>query len=328
MTISEPPSPTTPPVRPRIAPPEDLPLAANPKSVNRSVGYIAFLMPFALLASGKITGLCAAQDGLDSLSHYYFSRIGGTIFVGALTVISVLMLFFYSRRVPPGRATGTAEIRADGFVNFTRMDMILVRVAGAAAFLIALFPTSGIGCESADLWLRGFSYVPGDVGTDLADGMAGGALETTFGFWDSFGVPQETFFAKVLGSLHYGAAAVMFAILGYFSLVVFTRVQSPDALREGVDESGPRAKLTELTWRKKTRNAIYALCGITIFAAILALGIKQLVDPAIYNRNNLTFWFEWAALAAFGLSWLVKGRFISWLNDPHQPERKHVAVID
>lgn len=31
-------------------------------------------------------------------------------------------------------------------------------------------------------------------------------------------------------------------------------------------------------------------------------------DPALWDRNNLTFFGEWACLALFGIAWFVKGR--------------------
>ena len=68
-----------------------------------------------------------------------------------------------------------------------------------------------------------------------------------------------------------------------------------------------------------------------IVIAILALGGRagylaltgEMDDPTgPWRQGNLTFWFEAAALAAFGISWLIKGRlFFGFLEDldPKQP---------
>ena len=80
-----------------------------------------------------------------------------------------------------------------------------------------------------------------------------------------------------------------------------------------------------LTAAKKRRNRWYRGLGLVIFAAIAALAVKELVariggNGAIgfirqWNAVRGTFWVESAALLAFGLSWMIKGRRFAWLND-------------
>src|SRR6056297_4208612 len=103
--------------------PDDLPFALSLRRVNRGVGYFALFLPVILIALTVFTNTCFNQ----SISHYYYSRIGGHIFVGALTFIGLLLAFFYSFR--------TQTI--DGYLRHYWYDIWLIILAGVSAFLIA-----------------------------------------------------------------------------------------------------------------------------------------------------------------------------------------------
>ena len=105
----------------------------------------------------------------------------------------------------------------------------------------------------------------------------------------------------------------MFLILAYFSYFVFTRENSSASLAAGN--------------RKSRRNRAYRVLGVIIFASVLALGVKAaalefVLDPATaenfgkwWDGLRLTFWFEALGLVAFGLSWMIKGRFLKYYED-------------
>ncbi|MEC8581153.1 MAG: hypothetical protein VXZ18_10430 [Pseudomonadota bacterium] len=272
---------------------DDLPFSLSLKSVNRTTGYIALFLPLGLWTVGAFFGVCSAENGLNSISHYYFARIAGDLFVGALLVIAVLLAVFY--RLPG---------KVDEYLAHEKTDLLLLKVAGVAALLVALIPTSGTGCEAADQIFRGYVLAPEGINDRARDVSL--PIETTlvFDLWASFGVAP-----KVLPYLHYGAAAVMFAILGYYCLFVFTRAQSRKSLR---DDGSP---VVTKTWR----NRFYRICGAIIFTAMAALLFGMLTRDSLgpaWSGSNLTFWFEAAALMAFGFAWLVKGRFLWVLEDP------------
>jgi hypothetical protein len=65
----------------------------------------------------------------------------------------------------------------------------------------------------------------------------------------------------------------------------------------------------EQEMKKKRRNLIYRICGFIIVASIGLIGLFSfaLKDWAEENFSNYVYVFEWTALWAFGLSWLVKG---------------------
>lgn len=97
--------------------------------------------------------------------------------------------------------------------------------------------------------------------------------------------------AEIIPYVHGVSAATMFLILAFFCYVFFGR-----ALNKGQ----PRAKV---------RAYIYAVCGVTIVAAILTLAFDYFSNGLISSRiARLTFYGERAGLIAFGVSWLTASR--------------------
>ena len=89
------------------------------------------------------------------------------------------------------------------------------------------------------------------------------------------------------GILHLIFAVIAFALLGVMSFFQFTKHQG------------------EMTKNKKRRNLIYRICGIIIFASILAMIPAKIFVATEVIR--LFLWLESAVVIAFGASWLVKG---------------------
>ena len=94
--------------------------------------------------------------------------------------------------------------------------------------------------------------------------------------------------------LHYGSAAVLFAILATFCFVFF------------------RTSIKEQPGKKHTRSQIYVVCGVVMVLAMLVLGSTQFID---YTLKTVVFWAEAAALVAFGVAWIVAGKALPWLVD-------------
>lgn len=67
--------------------------------------------------------------------------------------------------------------------------------------------------------------------------------------------------------------------------------------------------------RKKWRNRLYRVCGIVILVFLAALIVESIVGERWgLAGHHLMFWFEFAMLLAFGVSWLVKGGAI-WRDE-------------
>lgn len=102
--------------------------------------------------------------------------------------------------------------------------------------------------------------------------------------------------------LHYGLAAVFFAALAVICLVLFTRT----------DPAKPE------TTEKHRRNAVFRTCGTVILAAIIGIALYAVLPgtaQAWLDRFSAVFWLESTGIWAFGVSWLVKGKMIGFLND-------------
>lgn len=91
------------------------------------------------------------------------------------------------------------------------------------------------------------------------------------------------------GKIHFVAAALFFAILAFFSLVLFTR--------KGADQ----------TARKKQRNRIYVACGFVLLISSVGILVYFVFLQKRYPETRFVFWAETIALVAFGISWLTKG---------------------
>jgi hypothetical protein len=99
----------------------------------------------------------------------------------------------------------------------------------------------------------------------------------------------------VIGYVHLTCAMAYFLTLAYYSLVLFTKTNTPK----------------HMTTRKKQRNVVYVWCGYTIIGCIALI----LVDFVFLKNTGLqrldpVFWLESAAVLAFGVSWLTKGEAI------------------
>ncbi len=284
----------------KTGPGGDLPFTVKLRAIKKGVGYVALLLPVLLLVVTLTTATCFNA----SISHYYFTRIGGDIFVGSLFFIGLLMTFFFV----------LGEDRKDGVLAYYRYDPLLLRLAGICAFLIAFVPTTGSGCvfdgdEVVRVFLTGASgsenfHVPGAIVTGTV----------SYDVWRSFAAfGPGTDGPGLLAAVHFGAAGIMFSILGYFSLFVFTRDNSTASLMTGS--------------RKPRRNAWYRVLGVLIFLAVGALAVKSaalafVMSPEAaeafgkwWDSYRLTFWFEALALVAFGFSWMIKGRFWDGFED-------------
>ncbi len=284
----------------KTGPGGDLPFTVKLRALKKGVGYVALLLPVLLLLVTLTTATCFNA----SISHYYFTRLGGDIFVGSLAFIGLLMSFFFVM----------GKDRQDGALAYYRYDPLLLRLAGVCAFLIAFVPTTGSGCvfdggQVVRVFLTGAS---GSDGFHVPDAVVTGTI--SYDFWRSFAVfGPGTDGPGWLAGVHFGAAGIMFLILGYFSFFVFTRDNSSASFLEGA--------------RKARRNVWYRVLGALIFLAVGALAVKSAVLAWVmspeaaeafgnwWDGHRLTFWFEALALVSFGFSWMIKGRFWDVFED-------------
>jgi hypothetical protein len=116
--------------------------------------------------------------------------------------------------------------------------------------------------------------------------------------------------SELRNTIHYCSAALFFILLAYISLFLFTK-------SKGLK-----------TERKRKRNSVYRICGITILFSIVLIGLYSLFEKQIPGaaKYQPVFWLEWMALLAFGISWLVKGELV--LKDrKNLPVQNHFEEI-
>ncbi|NIA71226.1 hypothetical protein HBA54_21740 [Pelagibius litoralis] len=245
------------------------------------VGSVALGLPIAMLI-GVVTGTCF----YDSISHFYYSKLFGDVLVSALVFIGTFLVAYRGE---------------------SRRESRLATFAGFSAFGIALFPTTGRGCEELD-----FS---GRILADLKAASASDAVSVSPA--EDFGQFFQLF--PYADALHFTSAALLFSFLAFYTFFVFTRVIED----EHVTEDG------ELTPVKKARNRLYISSGVVIVVAMLAMAANALNSAitdmpwAWWTEYNATFWVEAAALWAFGVSWMVKGRLFGLVFlDPRDRPRQ------
>lgn len=102
------------------------------------------------------------------------------------------------------------------------------------------------------------------------------------------------------GALHVASAGLFFVMAAVFCLVLFRRSD------RAVPDAG-----------KRRRNRVYLACGWIIVGALGLLAVYFVVlSPDLrcdLRALRPVLWIEVAAVAAFGLSWLVKGRAVQSL---------------
>ena len=107
--------------------------------------------------------------------------------------------------------------------------------------------------------------------------------------------------AEFFGIIHLTAAALLFLVLAFFSLKLFTK---SDKSKEELLDAKYKAK--------RNRNRIYKVCGWVMIGCMVALvpffAVESLKD--VREAFKIVFWLEFAMLWAFGISWLTKGEII------------------
>ncbi len=112
---------------------------------------------------------------------------------------------------------------------------------------------------------------------------------------------------KTIGHLHFAFAAAFFLTLVYFSLFLFTLTD----------------KRVQPTRRKLMRNRVYRVCGWLMLACVAGIAVFKLAASDEWVRDHrVVFWFETAAITAFGVSWLVKGEAVLADERPSDPAKR------
>ena len=114
------------------------------------------------------------------------------------------------------------------------------------------------------------------------------------------GMPELLWWTPFTGVLHHVAAIVLLSCFALFSLWLFRKKKNPTT-------PGTNEQPEESDSGKSTRNGIYVSCGVLIIVGMVWAGVNAILGLQI-------FWPESLALAAFSVSWLVKGHAFELLH--------------
>lgn len=151
-------------------------------------------------------------------------------------------------------------------------DIFVAVLAVLAVFLFSYKgpdKIDGIAANLAGIFSLGIAFFPTSI--------------KTCNQWDAYENPL----------VHNISAVAFFLVLTYFSLFLFPKMDTK----------------TPPTPEKLQRNKIYRICGWVMLVSIVIVGVNMLfldqTEP--WNNYPITLIFEWVALWAFGISWIVKG---------------------
>ena len=105
----------------------------------------------------------------------------------------------------------------------------------------------------------------------------------------------------IISYIHFISAGILFLILTYFCFVHFMGE----------------------TWggkKKENRRAFfYLICGSVMALSLLVLLYSwKFMDPETVKEYRIVFWGEAAALVAFGVAWIVSGKYFKFLADDEE----------
>jgi len=155
---------------------------------------------------------------------------------------------------------------------------------------------NGFICIMSAVAISLFAY----KGHDSRDNIAG-HLGGIFALGTALFPNSKAFPFTLIHKLHLTCATLLFLVLIYFSIVLFTTSNKPKPY----------------TRAKKNRNRVYYICGFTMIACVIFIALLKLwlenSFPQIQDLK-LAFWLESIALIACGISWITKGQKI--FKDP------------
>jgi len=103
---------------------------------------------------------------------------------------------------------------------------------------------------------------------------------------------------------HFISAAVLFGVLALFCFMPFQQGTKHGSVKQ------------------RRRSKIYYGCGVTMVVAMLVILIANYkLSPTELDASRIVYWGEAFALVAFGIAWIVSGKFFSLLTDEFEKNR-------
>ncbi len=106
---------------------------------------------------------------------------------------------------------------------------------------------------------------------------------------------------SITSIVHWVASAILFVILAFFCFVPFRR------------------RTKGMSGKKGRRGTVYLLCGWVMVVCLVGLLAAKLALPEeTVQALRITYWAEAIALCAFGVAWIVAGKYIRLFVDEEE----------
>jgi hypothetical protein len=219
--------------------------------LRQALGFLGIFLPILCVVVEAMIG--NANPWQPSISHYFYSK-AHVLFIGALCILGALFCTYHGK---------------------WKYESFIANVAGACAFLVAIFPTG----QS--------QFLPACV-PPVQDGLV-----TCITCSDNI---VEKNYHDWFGYIHFGSAVIMFLLIAFFCWYYFPKPEE--------NEVDPAYFV-----KKKFRNHYYRISAVGIVLSLVVCYISFKENK--FLPYNTVFWGETICLWLFGTSWLLKGSY-SW----------------
>ena len=196
--------------------------------------------------------------------------------------------------------------------DYRALRLLMGLIALAIPFVVSALSTTSLSSISASYHTEARDAFVGMLfvvaaflwaynGHTPAEGRASKAASLAAMLVALFPTACDTCQSSVVSVTHYVAAVALFSILAYFCF-------------------GPLRQHTKgQPGKKGRRDKIYIACGsIMIACMLIAVVANLMLSPDAIKAVRITYWAEAIALCAFGIAWIVAGKYLPQFTDEEE----------
>ena len=201
--------------------------------------------------------------------------------------------------------------------DYRALRLLMGLIALALPFVVTALSTTDLSSISASYYTEARDAFVGMLfvvsaflwaynGHAPAEGRAGKIASLAAILVALFPTACDSCKSGIVSVIHYLAAVTLFSILAYFCFRFF-RKNTKGQLR------------MSKKWR---RDKIYLACGTVMVACMLIAAVANLtLSEETLKAWQVTYWAEAIALGAFGVAWIVAGKYLAALTDEDEELR-------
>lgn len=198
---------------------------------------------------------------------------------------------------------------------YRALRLLMGFIALAPPFVVSLLSSTPLSSISASYYTEArdafvgmlfvvSAFLWADKGHSLREAYASKIASLEAVFVAIFPTSCDVCQTEIESIIHYVAAVSLFAMLAYFCF-------------------GPFRKNTKGQGGKKGRRSkIYFTCGWIMVGCMLIVGVLELtISDETIKALSITYWAEAIALGAFGVAWILAGKYFRLLVDKEEALR-------